>query len=472
MAKARLEKHLSPINVWALALGCIIGWGAFVMPADIFLPNGGPLGTLIAMGIVSIIMSVIVINYHYMIQMFPLSGGEFVYSSKAFGRLNGFICAWFLGLSYLAIVPLNATALALVGRNLLSDIFAIGYLYTVVGYDIYLGEILLALGVLILVAILNIRGVKCAGVFQTGLVFLLIGGILTITLAAVMNPNISFLHLRPVFYPGETKMVGVLAIIAVAPWAFVGFDTVPQTTEEFNFSPHKTRQIMVASIIFGAFIYALLNAITAVCVPEGYPTWVEYIENVDYASGLMALPTFYAAYQLLGYPGVFFLGLAVVAAILSGIIGFYVATSRLLYAMALEKVLPRWFGVLDKRYKTPKNAIIFTLVLASIAPFFGRTVLKWIVDMSSLGAAIGYGYTSAAAFYFASKAHCRQPWIKATSFLGILFAIVFAALLLIPNEKTNCCLSEASFIALIVWCVMGAVFYCSSTLLNGTSDPY
>ena len=30
--EAKLEKKLSPINVWALALGCIIGWGAFVMP--------------------------------------------------------------------------------------------------------------------------------------------------------------------------------------------------------------------------------------------------------------------------------------------------------------------------------------------------------------------------------------------------------------------------------------------------------
>ena len=44
-----LQKKLSPLNVWALALGSIIGWGAFVMPANTFLPNAGPLGTAIAM---------------------------------------------------------------------------------------------------------------------------------------------------------------------------------------------------------------------------------------------------------------------------------------------------------------------------------------------------------------------------------------------------------------------------------------
>lgn len=36
-----LQRKLSPLNVWALALGSIIGWGAFVMPANTFLPNAG-----------------------------------------------------------------------------------------------------------------------------------------------------------------------------------------------------------------------------------------------------------------------------------------------------------------------------------------------------------------------------------------------------------------------------------------------
>ena len=40
----QLEKKLSPVNVWSLALGCIIGWGAFVMPGNTFLGKAGPLG--------------------------------------------------------------------------------------------------------------------------------------------------------------------------------------------------------------------------------------------------------------------------------------------------------------------------------------------------------------------------------------------------------------------------------------------
>ena len=54
----RLEKKLNPINVWALALGSIIGWGAFVMPGTTFLPKAGPLGTLIGMSIGGLIRCV------------------------------------------------------------------------------------------------------------------------------------------------------------------------------------------------------------------------------------------------------------------------------------------------------------------------------------------------------------------------------------------------------------------------------
>ena len=43
----KLERKLNPMNVWALALGSIIGWGAFVMPGTTFLPKAGVLGTFI-----------------------------------------------------------------------------------------------------------------------------------------------------------------------------------------------------------------------------------------------------------------------------------------------------------------------------------------------------------------------------------------------------------------------------------------
>lgn len=221
------------------------------MPGNTFLGKAGPLGTAIAMGIAALIMIIIAFNYNFMINKYPVAGGEFTYTQQAFGEKHAFVCSWFLGLSYLAIVPLNATALALIGRNLMNNVFQIGFHYTVAGYDIYFGEILLAVVALLLFAFLSIRGVKFTGVFQTGLVFALVGGVLIITVAALVNPNVSFSNLSPGFYPGNVSIAGILAVVAVAPWAFVGFDTIPQAAEEFKFSTKKTKTLMILSILFG-----------------------------------------------------------------------------------------------------------------------------------------------------------------------------------------------------------------------------
>lgn len=452
-----LEKKLSPINVWSLALGCIIGWGAFVMPGNTFLGKAGPLGTAIAMGIAALIMIVIAYNYNYMINKYPVAGGEFAYTQQAFGKTHAYVCSWFLGLSYLAIVPLNATALALIGRNLLNNIFQIGFHYSIAGYDIYLGEILLAIAALVLFAFLSIRGVKFTGTFQTALVFALVLGVLAITIAACVSPHASFSNLSPGFYPGKYSFVGVFAVIAVAPWAFVGFDTIPQAAEEFKFSPQKTKVIMILSILFGAAVYVVLNTVTAMVLPEGYDSWNAYIDDIPNQTGLLSLPTFHAGYQLLGKIGVVFLGIAVLGAILSGIIGFYMATSRLLYSMSKEKVLPSWFGILHKRYKTPANAIVFILLISLIAPFFGRTALGWIVDMSSIGAAVGYGYTSLSALKFAC--YEKNKPIILTGIIGTIMACVFIFLLLVPVPFLNCSLGKESYICLFVWIAIGIIFY-------------
>ena len=227
----KLERKLSKLNVWALAFGCVIGWGAFVMPGNTFLGRAGPLGTAIAMAIAAVVLIIIALNYDYMINRHPVAGGEFTYTQKAFGRNHGFVCSWFLGLSYLAIVPLNATALALIGRNLLGGIFKVGFHYEVAGYSVYFGEMLLAFAALILFAFLSVRGVRFAGVFQTVLAFALVAGVLVVAVAALASGKATWQNLTPAFYPGKSKLGGVLAVVAVAPWAFVGFDTVPQSAK-------------------------------------------------------------------------------------------------------------------------------------------------------------------------------------------------------------------------------------------------
>jgi len=238
----KFEKKLSPLSVWALAFGCIIGWGAFVMPGETFLGKAGPMGTLIGMLISALIMIVIAFNYSYMINRYPLVGGEFKYTQMIFGRTHAYICAWFLVLAYIAPIAMNATALALIGRNLLNNVFQVGFLYNIAGYDVYIGEILLAVFAICLFGFLCIKGVEFAGLFQVFLTVMLVAGVLVIATGAIVSPKASLANLNPLF-PETSKISSIFAIITISPWAFFGFDTIPQVAEEFKFSPKKTKTI-------------------------------------------------------------------------------------------------------------------------------------------------------------------------------------------------------------------------------------
>ena len=452
-----MERHLSPVNVWALAVGCMIGWGAFVLPGDTFLGKAGPVGTALGLGAAALMMVLIAYNYNYMINKYPVVGGAFAYTKAVFGEKHGFICAWFMSLSYLAIVPLNGTALALVSRALLHNLFQVGFHYTVAGYEVYLGEVALAAAVLILFGVLGMRGVRFHGSFDTLLVVALIVGVTVFFGAACLSPKASPENLQPWFSPHTTPVRGVLTIVAIGPWAFAGFETIPQTVEEFNFSTGKIYRIMASSVLVGALVYVTLNLATAKALPPEYGSWVDYVEQVPTLVGLPGLPTFYGAYLLLGPVGLLFIGLAVLSAILSSIIGFYMATSRLLYAMAREKVLPRWFGKVHPRYKTPANAVCFTMLASLVALPFGRTALEWIVNMSSVGASIGAMYTCLAALRYARAEH--RTLVQCTALVGLGLSLLFIVLLLVPIPGLRCSLNGPAYGCMAVWIVLGLLFY-------------
>ncbi len=455
--EATLARRLSPLGVWALSLGCIIGWGSFIMPGTMFLPHAGPAGTAIAMFVAAAVMIVIARNYSYLIEKHPVAGGEFAYIRSSFGTTHAFACSWLLGLCYLALVAQNATALALVVRNLVGGVFQVGFHYTFAGYDVYLGELALALCALVLFAALSVRGVRFTGVFQTVLVLAIVCGVAVAAVAALGALGPAALAPRPAFNPGVEPVAGVLAVLAIAPFAFVGFDTVPQAAEEYHFPSSRTRVLVASSILFGALVYVALTVLASSVVAPGYADWPSYVSHLADESGVRALPTFNAAYTVAGPAGLAVLAAAATGAILSGIVGFYMATSRLLFALGRDGVLPKWFSAVHPRFRTPHHAILFVLAVSAIAPFFGRNVLGWLVDMSSLGAAVAYGYTSAVALRSAAREGRRA--IVATGALGVAFSVLFAVLLLVPLPGIGASMGFESYICLAVWVMVGIIFY-------------
>ena len=94
------DRYLSQTDVWAMAFGCMVGWGVFAMPGTTFLPVAGLAGTLIAMTVGMLIMLVVGSNFSYLMCRTSITGGVYSYAKEAFGRDHAFLCSWFLCLSY------------------------------------------------------------------------------------------------------------------------------------------------------------------------------------------------------------------------------------------------------------------------------------------------------------------------------------------------------------------------------------
>ncbi|MBR3320101.1 APC family permease [Candidatus Saccharibacteria bacterium] len=468
-----LKRRLSPTNVWAIAFGCIIGWGSFINPGKKFLPNSGVAGTAIAMFLGAIVMVIIARSYAYMVPKFPKAGGEFTFTKNCFGKFAAYSCGWFLVVAYLTNVPMNSTAIGLIvdGLDGPLNILKFGFHYQIAGFDVWLGEILLASGILILFGFLNIIGVEKAGFVQTILATLLAVCAGTLCIAGIVSAKAQGINMQPIWgfdkaaaiaanatteNIGEFAHVGtsgvlsaILATFAIAPWAFVGFDTIPQAAEEFKFSYKKVMTILVIAIAFGCFVYISNNTVAAAALTN----WPDRVMAGDWVLLI-------AAEELLGTFGKVLIGVGVSCAVLSGIMGFYLASSRLMYSMSQDGFLPEWFGKIDARHGTPKNAMIFCVIVSLSGPILGREALGWFVDMSAIGASIGYFATCAATLKTMKRDHDGTTGLKVLAIAGVIFSAIFMILQLIPIPGlSGVHFGNESYIMLIIWLALGAVFY-------------
>ena len=369
---------------------------------------------------------------------------------------------------------MNSTAIGLIvdGVDGNADILKFGFHYELAGFEVYFGEIIFASAILILFGLFNIFGVKKAGIIQTILSSLLVTSVFVLVISAVLSGKAKGINMDPIWgfdknaaiaanattdnigdfaRSGSSGIISaILATFAIAPWAFVGFDTIPQAAEEFKFSHKKVIGIMIIAILFGCFVYISNNTISAAVIEN----WPERVMRGDWVLLI-------AAEELMGRFGKILIGIAVSCAVLSGIMGFYLASSRLMYSMAKEAYLPKMFGKVDPKYGTPRNAIIFCMIISLSGPVLGREALGWFVDMSAIGASIGFFFTSASALKFLREDDLKNRMLfRVMALIGVVFSLVFMVLQLIPIPGLDGVhFGNESYLMLVIWCVIGLAFY-------------
>ena len=289
-----LDRYLSPLDVWAMAFGVMVGWGTFVMPGTTFLPVAGPAGTIIALLIGMLIMLVIAKNFIYLMVRSTRTGGVYSYTKEAFGRDHAFLSSWFLCLSYLTVVFLNGSAVFVVIRTLFGEAVHKGVIYSIAGNDIYFGEIAASVLVLAGIAFLFIAAKPLLQKILTFSSVILITGVVLLSIfslpKAFSGEIIRSFGTQPI-----NKAYGIFSIVILAPWAFVGFEVTSFDTAHFKFNIKKTRMIIFIAIIAATLSYGAMTLVSVSSLPDSYGTWTDYINDLGNLSGMISVPTFFAA---------------------------------------------------------------------------------------------------------------------------------------------------------------------------------
>lgn len=455
MADGNFQRVLGSKDVLALAFGAMIGWG-WVVLAGGWVISAGAVGAMLAFAVGGFVVILIGLTYAELASAMPLTGGEHVYSHRALGMGASFFCTWAIILGYISVVAFEAVALPTVIEHLFPN-YKVIYLWNVAGWDVYLSWALVGSAGAIIMTWINIRGITTSALVQkTVTILILVAGIMLVS-GALFNGDSA--NMEPLFVNG-TK--GLLAVLVMTPFMFVGFDVIPQAAEEIDLPYNQIGKILIISVVMAVFWYILMIlSVSLALTPE---------ENA--ASTLSTADAMTAVF------GGSWAGKLLVLAGIGGIItswnAFLVGGSRAIYAMAHARMLPSFLAKMHPEYNTPVNAILMIGALSVIAPFFGRKTLVWLVDAGGLGIVVAYA-TVALSFIVLRKnePQMERPFKVANGMIVGYAALILSLgiILLYMPGSPSALVWPYEWVMVGGWCLLGIIFYIwSRTVHTGESD--
>lgn len=450
--ESEFSKVLNTGDVLVVAFGAMIGWG-WVVSSGQWITSGGVLGTVLGFIIGGIMIYFVGLCYAELTTAMPKCGGEHVFSYKAFGSIGAYICTWSIILSYIGVVCYEAVSFPTILQYVFPKI-ARGYLYSVGGFDIYFTWLLIAIGMALLILFLNIIGMKKAARFQKILTCVIAAVGIALVAGAAYSGNVNNLQNQLLVGDTNGEIIQNIAKVAImTPFFLFGFDVIPQAAEEINVPLKKLGKMMIFSIIMAVSFYVL------VVLAVGYVMNAGQIKtSMSSATGLVTADAMGVAFNNANMAKVLIIG--GLCGIVTSWNSFLIGGSRALYSMSVSYMLPRKFAVLHKKYNTPVNSLLLIGALSVISPFFGRSMLVWIVDAGNFACCFAYCIVSLSFIVLRRKeADMRRPYkVKHYKFVGIVAVIMsgtMSAMYIIP--ETNCTLVWQEWIIVGGWILLGII---------------
>jgi APA family basic amino acid/polyamine antiporter len=394
----KLKRSLGPINVTLLGIGAIIGAGIFATvgtasAGDASRPGAGP-SLMVSFAITAIVCAFTALCYAEMAAMVPISGSAYTYSYATLGELVAWIIGWDLILEYAIGNVAVAISWANYFRSFMQDAFGINipdWLATdfrtarkipgllenaphIFGKPIVFN--LLAFGIVMLITVVLVWGIKESAGFNAGMVMIKILVLLFFIGAAFyfVSPTTMEKNWHP-FQPNGWG--GTLAGAAVVFFAYIGFDAVSTVAEETK-NPARDLPIgIIASLIICTIFYVVVAAVFTGLIP--YSELVRRLSTEQAEPLTMALnhvaPNARWASAVVAFGSV----IAHTAVLLV----FQLGQPRIFFSMARDGLLPPVFAKVHPRFKTPHVTTILTGVI--VGGFAAVMSIDEMVDLTNIG---------------------------------------------------------------------------------------
>ena len=457
--------------LFSLGFGSIIGVGWSVTLNNLVIIGGGPIPAILGFLSVVILIIPITLCFAELTPAMPVSGGVMAYSYKAFGPLVSFISGWFVVLAYVSILPWEAIQV----NDIISCIFPAlrsgEPLYTIGGNGIYLPSLIVGLVLSFLIVTLNWRyGVKASAKIQSVLTLVLIGCSLmsVIFLLCRFSPD----NLMPVYSPMEGKshtsfITGILAMVAIGPFYFAGFDTIPQGVEKIGagIKPSKLGKIIILSMV-GAGLFYIIIILSA----GGSYNWLDFIKFNRPALSTL-LRTVYPGW--LGHVLFWISLIGTLASLFSVWNGFFIASTQMMVSMARAGFLPDFFQRQHPKYKTPVGANLFCAIIIVVGIFIGIGVIDYLTVLGSTGFIIGWFVVCISAYRLRDTEPdmhrpYRMPGGKIMAVIASIFGFIMILNTVVPGLPGY--MGTGAMAVFVIWVILGAILYLATNKKRNEMD--
>jgi amino acid transporter len=349
-----LVRGIGFIGLAILVLNSMIGAGIFALPAAVSA-RAGVLSPWLFLAVGLLIITV-VLTFAELASYFKSSGGPVLFTTTAFGPLAGFATGWLLFVSRMAAFAANTTVMA-VYLGAIWPWFSEG-----------IGRALLIILVCASLTYANYVGVK-EGVRTMGVItFFKITPILLLIVLGLQH--VSGDTLFPATMPTIDDLGGTTLLLV---YAFVGFESVTIVSGESKDPKRGLPRALVMTVIATGLLYFLIVLAYISVLPDAGTNGATLID---------------VGRELMGPVGTVLITFAAFFSIGGNLSSIMLAVPRLTFALAHERLLPKWFGNIHDKYSTPDNSILF---LGGLGLLFALTgSFAYLAAASSLMRLIGY----------------------------------------------------------------------------------